>query len=126
MQAIAKVYADFDAEAALQTADEEAKGSTILWPLLASVRNVPRAPSAAFMSATEHNRTSAEFNAISYSPISKHKHDADFFAFIVQTQQELDTAACCTQLVNKYEKLVALKDSFNTTFVTSLCHSIYQ
>lgn len=29
-------------------------------------------------------------------------------------------------LVGKHEKLVSLRDSFNTAFVTNLCHSIYQ
>ncbi|WP_053979716.1 ATP-binding protein [Marinagarivorans algicola] len=130
VHAIAKIYADFNAEAALKHADDEAKGKNSFAVTIAQcAQRSETCERKLYEHIVEHNRTSAEFNAISYSPISQYKHDAQFFAFIVKIQEELGRIYSVLKnnvLVSRYEKLVSLKDSFNTTFVTSLCHSIYQ
>ncbi|MGK0373789.1 MAG: energy-coupling factor transporter ATP-binding protein EcfA2 [Arenicella sp.] len=56
-------------------------------------------------------------------------HNQEWFKRIVLVLKEVNSAINRLQnniLVGKYEKLVNLRDSFNTAFITNLCHSIYQ
>ncbi|MFQ3246780.1 MAG: energy-coupling factor transporter ATP-binding protein EcfA2 [Arenicella sp.] len=56
-------------------------------------------------------------------------HNQEWFKRIVLVLKEVKLATNRLQnnvLVGKHEKLVNLRDSFNTAFVTNLCHSIYQ
>jgi energy-coupling factor transporter ATP-binding protein EcfA2 len=56
-------------------------------------------------------------------------HNQEWFQRIVLVFKEVKSAINRLQnnaLVGKHEKLVDLRDSFNTAFVTNLCHSIYQ
>lgn len=56
-------------------------------------------------------------------------HNMEWFKRIVLVQKESKSITNRLKnnvLVGKHEKLSDLKDSFNTAFVTNLCHSIYQ
>jgi DNA repair exonuclease SbcCD ATPase subunit len=56
-------------------------------------------------------------------------HNQEWFKRIVLVFREAKSAINRLKnnvLVGKHEKLVDLRDSFNTAFVTNLCHSIYQ
>lgn len=56
-------------------------------------------------------------------------HNQEWFKRVVLVLKEAKSATNRLKnnvLVGKHEKLVDLRDSFNTAFVTNLCHSIYQ
>jgi energy-coupling factor transporter ATP-binding protein EcfA2 len=77
----------------------------------------------------EHNRNCQNYNAIPYNIRDDQKHSLAYFgqinSLMIDVERQLN-ALKNNVLVGKHEKLLALKDSFNTTFVTNLCHSIFQ
>ena len=77
----------------------------------------------------EHNQHSTAFNEIVYFSTLGSKHDESFFKSIVGLKEQIYgvyNALKNNVLVGKHEELTSLKESFNTAFVTNLCHSIYQ
>ena len=130
VQNIASVYADFNSEKSLRYADEEAKqGANFLAIIADSASAIEAAERKFYECVVEHNRTNAQHNTVDYSSHHDQKHDVAFFERIIQTQldvQRIYSALKNNILVGKHEKLLSLKESFNTTFITSLCHSIYQ
>ena len=80
-------------------------------------------------SIIEHNRSSSSYNEIVYFSGAAEKNDKTYFKYIVSLLEQVlgvYNGLKNNVLVDKHEKLSALKDSFNTAFVTNLCHSIFQ
>lgn len=78
---------------------------------------------------TEHNQHSASYNEIAYFEAFGAKHEEGFFKAVAGLKKQIASVYNTLNnnvLVGKHERLAELKDSFNTAFVTNLCHSIYQ
>jgi len=130
---IATVYADFDTEARLAEADDRAGlGKNDIdfdeenREYLSQMDKLER---QLYEAIIQHNQMTQEHNAIVYHSGFGEKNDADFFASIVKIRGQILSVYNSLKnniLVGKHEKLTALKESFNTAFVTNLCHSIYQ
>jgi len=76
----------------------------------------------------QHNDQCMPADSLIYENYSGH-YDQALFALICGTYKQLDQIYNRLKnniLVEKYEKLSQLKDSFNNAFVTHLCHTIHQ
>jgi energy-coupling factor transporter ATP-binding protein EcfA2 len=76
----------------------------------------------------EHNRQCRPADAVFYTGFDGH-YDTALFKAIRQVRQELDRVYNLLKnniLVDKHAELHSLKESFNSTFVTHLCHQIHQ
>mgnify|MGYP000076310363 CR=1 FL=1 len=126
------IWPDFDTDARLAQADEEAQDVTqefvdnqvaaIASELNSKAHEIER-------KLVEHNQTCQPSDAIVYAPEYSLGHDKKFFQGICQVQREVDQVHNRLKnniLVEKQDKLVRLKEDFNNVFVTNLCHSIYQ
>jgi hypothetical protein len=76
----------------------------------------------------EHNRQCRPADQVFYTGFDGH-YDTTLFKAIRQVRQELDRVYNLLKnniLVDKHAELHRLKESFNSTFVTHLCHQIHQ
>jgi uncharacterized protein YPO0396 len=76
----------------------------------------------------DHNRNSQPVDVIHYHSFDG-EYDAALFQAICALQRDIDRVFNRLKnniLVEKRQQLTQLKDSFNSAFVTNLCHSIYQ
>ncbi len=77
----------------------------------------------------EHNRNTAQYSSIQFEMRNTAIDSLDNLTRVLSTQGEIERVHHSLRnnvLAGKHEKLLSLRDSFNTTFVSSLCHSIYQ
>lgn len=77
----------------------------------------------------QHNVRSAPANQIEFDASLHQDHDLKAFEAIITLQRELDTLYNRLKnnlLLEKHQTLGELKDTFNSVFVTDLCHAIYQ
>lgn len=77
----------------------------------------------------EHNLNNNSHNQIIIIETHGDKHDEDYLRSIVDLEKQIQSIHNLLKnnvLAGKDEELGSLKDSFNTAFVTNLCHSIYQ
>ncbi|MCP8898038.1 ATP-binding protein [Gilvimarinus xylanilyticus] len=77
----------------------------------------------------QHNQHCHTQDAIVYDTGLGEIHGIECFRRIIAMGKEVDSLHNRLKnnvLVDKHEQLGELKDSFNTAFVTNLCHSIYQ
>ncbi|QFU75926.1 hypothetical protein EY643_09780 [Halioglobus maricola] len=82
-----------------------------------------------YYQVSAHNQNSNSYNVIVFPENFGPKHDDTYFKKIVGLKTEIEVVNNILNnnvLVGKQEKLGELKESFNTAFVTNLCHSIYQ
>ncbi|EAT11544.1 hypothetical protein HF888_12510 [Bermanella marisrubri] len=132
LRSIAKLWPDFDVEKCLEDADAEAERTTaeiaqnqqqaILSELNSRAQCLDRA-------LADHNQRCQTLDAIVYNPDYSNEHSADFFQGICDVQREIERIHNRLKnniLVEKQDKLVGLKESFDNAFVTNLCHAIYQ
>jgi len=76
-----------------------------------------------------HNQHCHQQDAVVYDNGYSDRHSDVFFQRIVKLRVEMELIHNRLRnnvLVDKYDQLTTLRDSFNTAFVTNLCHSIYQ
>lgn len=130
---IAKVHPSFDSEEALRDAEARAKkaGSDFNFEhdnqLL--LGKMDRSERQLYDVIMHHNQINSAYNAIIYHTGTGERNDADFFKHIVQLGEQINAIYNSLKnnvLVGKHEQLSGLKESFNTAFVTNLCHSIFQ
>lgn len=132
LRSIAGDWSDFNLEQRLEQADLEAAESnlsilvaqreTLLGEMNACAHALVRLVMA-------HNQHCRPADSLSFDPDFSREHSAAFFKDICSVQRQLDQIHNRLKnniLAVKYEKLQELKLSFNNTFVTNLCHSIYQ
>ncbi|MDK2777369.1 MAG: hypothetical protein KYX62_06900 [Pseudomonadota bacterium] len=132
LRTIVSVWPDFDLETRLQEADKEAEESPA-----EAVENHRRTISQELNSTAyeiernigEHNLRCQTVDAIVYTPDYRQEHSVDFFRRVCGLEREVERVYNRLKnniLVEKQDKLVQLRESFNNAFVTNLCHSIYQ
>ncbi len=76
-----------------------------------------------------HNQQSKKYDVVVYDADNYELHSTAFFKRVHQLNEEADNITNRLKnnvLAEKQEQLSALKEDFNTAFVTNLCHSIYQ
>lgn len=130
---ISRIYSAFDSEAALKAADDKAQAAksdfNFAQENLEYITRMDKCERQLYEVIMHHNQISNSYNGIVYLSSNGEKNDADFFKKIVQLVEQIDSVYNGLKnnvLVGKHEKLSSLKESFNTAFVTNLCHSIYQ
>ncbi|WP_185906595.1 ATP-binding protein [Teredinibacter haidensis] len=126
-------HPDFDSTYALQQADRRAKQSSNdfnfedeVQTLSGSLEKIER---ELFDTIRSHNQQCKEHDSILYDTGFGDRHGDEFFQRLVKLRGEVDLIRNRLKnnvLIDKYDKLTGLKDSFNTAFITNLCHSIYQ
>ncbi|HEX7116076.1 MAG TPA: SbcC/MukB-like Walker B domain-containing protein [Steroidobacter sp.] len=133
-QALGEVHADwpeFDFEARLRFAEEEAKsfdaerGTKERERLDADLRSAERALDATLQ---QHNQKCRPADKVLYQAFSG-SYDVVLFRSIRDLRGEIDRVYNILRnnvLVTKHEELKELKQSFNNAFVSNLCQEIYQ
>ncbi|TVV44084.1 ATP-binding protein [Thalassolituus sp. C2-1] len=129
---IVSVWPEFDTEARLAAADTEAQESpadaienhrkSISQELNSTAYEIER-------NIAEHNLRCQTADAIVYTPDYRQEHSVAFFKTVCGLEREVERVYNRLKnniLVEKQDKLVQLRESFNNAFVTNLCHSIYQ
>lgn len=125
-------HQDYIAEERLEWADSEAEKANIaaledeiariISTLSESLNSIDR-------TVSDHNHACLPSDQLVFNRDYQQDHRESCFAEVNNLQAAIDQIYNRLQnnvLVEKYEKLKELKLSFNTTFVTNLCHSIYQ
>lgn len=77
----------------------------------------------------QHNQQCAQHDALVYAPDYGELHAEKFFAGVCQLAHQIDNLHNRLKnniLAERHEQLSDLKNRFNDTFVTHLCHAIYQ
>ncbi|MFT6750648.1 MAG: hypothetical protein ACI9VI_001514 [Candidatus Azotimanducaceae bacterium] len=130
---ISRIYPDFSAEGLLVLADARAQSamenSNFVSDNLKLLEVISASERALYEAILQHNGVSSIYNAIAYQTTVSEKNDANMFKHIVVVSTQIAgvyNALKNNVLVGKHEQLSALKESFNTAFITNLCHSIFQ
>ena len=126
-------YPDFDSDKALQQGENRAKqaGNDFnfeeeVQTLTGSLEKIER---ELYQTILNHNQHCNPHDSIVYDTGFGDRHDDEFFQRLIKLRNEvglIHNRLKNNVLIDKYDKLAGLKDSFNTAFITNLCHSIYQ
>ncbi|MBV1927946.1 MAG: hypothetical protein KUG81_00320, partial [Gammaproteobacteria bacterium] len=130
---IASYYPEFDSDAALQEAETKAhaaKGDfSFVEENAAYFKHLDQHDRALYLAIMQHNQMATLAHNIIYAIGHGEQHAPEYFQSIAKMAdgiQAVHNALKNNVLVGKAEKLSTLRDSFNTAFVSNLCHSIYQ
>ncbi len=133
VQKMAESYPELDLETALQQATSRAQQAAGDFNFTEEVKSLDARLESLereiYDSVTTHNQQCNPHDAIVYDTGFGERHGEQFFRRILDLCREMDLIHNRLKnnvLVDKYDKIGTLKDSFNTAFVTNLCHSIYQ
>ncbi len=131
LKAITSIWPDFDSDARLNLADQEADE---LEPKTANeqrqeIKNQLHGSERRMSESVQtHNQRCRPGDAIIYLGLEG-AYDSQLFERICGLQREIDRIYNILKnniLVEKHNKLQQLKSSFNNAFVTHLCHAIHQ
>ena len=129
----ADIYPQLEMQTRLALADEQAKQAGSAFNFNEHIQRskacLEEAERKLFVLVLEHNQNSAGYNKIEYIDAFGAKHEEEYFKSIINLKVQISgvyNALKNNVLVDKHEELSSLKESFNTAFVTNLCHSIYQ
>ncbi len=131
LAAITTIWTDFDADAQLNIADEEASNLNMEFArdqrseLENALHAAERKTAEAIMN---HNQKCRPSDSIIYAPFSG-EYGSQLFKAICDVRREMDRVQNILKnnvLVEKHRALTELKESFNNAFVSHLCHAIYQ
>ncbi len=126
-----RVWPEFDPEACLERADTEApeiEPKQLKEERTERERQLHRSERSLDETIQEHNRLCRPPDAVWYQGFDA-DYDNALFKRICGVRQELDRVYNLLKnniLVDKHNELQRLKESFNSTFVTHLCHQIHQ
>lgn len=131
---IPNVFSSFNCDDELKRADDRAKLAKADFSFVeensAMLSIMEKAERSLSEKISRHNQTSNAYSNIGYFiGDGGSRHDESFFKAIADVKNEIKSILNTLKnniLVGKHEQLSGLKDSFNTAFVTNLCHSIYQ
>ncbi|WP_105103962.1 ATP-binding protein [Microbulbifer pacificus] len=133
VQRIAPVAPGFDAESALQHADAQAAQAGDGFDFSRDVSDwqglLQKYSHQLLKAVMDYNSCSTTGDTLSFDPDFAGGHSEDQFKLVchlVEQVAALRNRLKNNLLVDRHEQLQALKKSFNTTFVTHLCHAIYQ
>ncbi|MFL0802689.1 MAG: hypothetical protein K6L81_03155 [Agarilytica sp.] len=128
-----KLFPGFDYDTALSEADTRAAAASADFNFTSEnidcIARMDKVDRQLYETIMAYNQTSNAHNNLVYFTGNAEKNDAQHFKHIVAVSQQISGIHNSLKnniLVGKHEKLSALKDSFNTAFVTNLCHSIFQ
>ena len=129
----ADVYPQLKTDQMLALADQQAEQAGAAFNFTEQIQQatvrLEEAERKLFVLVLEHNQSSTGYNTIEYIDAFGAKHDQAYFKSIINLREQITgvyNALKNNVLVGKHEQLSSLKESFNTAFVTNLCHSIYQ
>ncbi len=131
LRAIASVWPDFDVDERLNHADNEAKdfNSEIAENQRKEIEARLHTSERRFGDALQtHNQQCRPGDAIEYIGFDGN-YDAALFKMVCSLQHDIDRVFNILKnniLLEKHQQLIQLKDSFNSAFVTHLCHAIHQ
>ncbi|MCR8923432.1 hypothetical protein NO559_11650 [Dasania sp. GY-MA-18] len=127
------IYPRFNAETLLEQAEQRAKAAMDEYSFVADnhdcLARLDKTDRQLYETITQHNQHSNAYNNIVYFNHGGEAHNAEHFknmAALLEQIAGVYNALKNNVLVEKHEKIASLKESFNTAFVTNLCHSIYQ
>jgi hypothetical protein len=130
--AIAAIDSSYDTERAMTQAEDQARLSKGDFDFkeqnLSSLKKMNEAERQLYSLLMAYNQTAQTYASIHYQ-LEGESHNVDYFKSIVSIRKAVSLAynrLKNNMLVDKYEQISSLKESFNTAFVTNLCHSIYQ
>jgi len=130
---VGDIYPQLQADQRLALAEEQAKNAGAAFNFSDLIEQATQQMSAGerqlYDRIIQHNQHSTGYNEITYFDAMGSKHDQDFFKSIVALKEQVSgvyNALKNNVLLDKHEELFSLKESFNTAFVTNLCHSIFQ
>lgn len=133
VEGISTIYPDLDAEARLSEADTLASHSNNdadFADIIELANNsIELAERRLYEHVREHNAHNSRYNAILYPDLYHDKQDETRLKKFIELNHSIELVYNVLKnnvLVDKHEQLAGLKDTFNTAFVTNLCHSIYQ
>ena len=131
LRGIAPILPRFDCDAALQEAEAQAQSESADWEESIQTQHdqLQKTERDLFQVVQSHNQTAADYDQLVYDPGFADLHSAAFFKHIINLNGIIETLHNRLKnniLVERHRQLSQLKDSFNTAFVTNLCHSIYQ
>ncbi|WP_339673582.1 SbcC/MukB-like Walker B domain-containing protein [Dasania marina] len=131
--AASDMYPRFDGESMLEQAEQRANSAMGEYSFVADnhdcLARLDKTDRQLYETVTHHNQNSSAYNNIVYFNHSGEPHNAEHFKNMVALQEQIAgvyNGLKNNVLVEKHEKITSLKESFNTAFVTNLCHSIYQ
>ena len=133
VQRIAQISPDFDAESALQQADDQAAQAGDAFDFsqdIAEWQGLLQKYSHQLLKAVmDYNSSCSTGDTLSFDPDFAGGHNEGQFKLVCQLTEQVTALRNRLKnnlLVDRHEQLLGLKKSFNTTFVTHLCHAIYQ
>jgi len=131
LRMLATVWTDFDVDARLSVADEDARDLNVdisenqRDEVEKSLHGSERKLSDAIHSHNQHCRPG---DAVIYEGFDG-DYDSALFKVVCNVRKDIDRVYNSLKnniLVEKHSQLEQLKESFNSAFVTHLCHAIYQ
>lgn len=133
LERIEEWYPLFNSEQALETADritaQTAGDFNFEQEANALLDRLEKIERELYQSVIQHNQQCQTHDAIVYDTGYSDRHGDDFFKRVIKLHEEvalIHNRLKNNVLIDKFEQLTSLRDSFNTAFVTNLCHSIYQ
>ena len=133
VQRIAQISPDFDAEAVLLQADDQAAQAGDGFDFshdIAEWQGLLQKYSHQLLKAVmDYNSSCSTGDTLSFDPDFAGGHNEGQFKLVCQLTEQVTALRNRLKnnlLVDRHEQLQGLKKSFNTTFVTHLCHAIYQ
>lgn len=128
---IADIYADFDVDKQLSELEEatniDVKNLSVMHQQI--LLRLDKNQRACIERLAEHNLNNSDYHGIVYQSLVEGQPSQDYFQAMVDVNKEMQRVLHSLKnnlLVDKHDKILSLKESFNTAFVTNLCHSIYQ
>lgn len=126
-------YPELDVESAIgnacERAEQAADNFTFADEINALKRQLDLQEHALHNAIIQHNQHCHKQDSIVYDTGSGDVHGIECFRRVLAMGKEVQALFNRLKnnvLVDKHEQLAELRDSFNTAFVTNLCHSIYQ
>lgn len=131
LREIAKLNPEYDPDAALSQAEQQGQQAhgSLIEQNKNIAQNLDKHERSLAQHILQHNQQCNSHSSIAYLLPSEDRQSFDFYQAIINTDKQLEAIYHSLKnnvLIGKHEKLLGLKDSFNTAFVTNLCHSIYQ
>lgn len=130
--AVQKFYPTLSADAFIETADKQAanaKDNSFLAEIEKLRASLTTQIQKVIQAVMTHNQHCHQYDTITFAPDFSTESEPEFLNKVVGLTREVDNLHNRLKnnvLVEKHQQLTQLKESFNSAFVTHLCHSIYQ
>ncbi|TGG95288.1 hypothetical protein E4656_02380 [Natronospirillum operosum] len=131
LEDLTHIWPEFNLDERLSMADEEARDAdpdALEQRHASGLNDLNRLAHDLEQTVLEHNQHSQPGDAMVFAADFGDAHSLDFFSQIAGLSHEIGRIHNRLKnnvLVEKTEQLGRLRDSFNDTFVTNLCHAIY-